>query len=90
MTGNYAAWSAVDKDGLWTLAAEQAVGATSLASQSPGDIRMFCPRYAALGPDARVRFWVTLLSAMAKFESNFQPKTAFTETLKDSKGNSVG
>lgn len=85
----YAAWSDVDVDGTWTLAAERAVAGTSLARQSPSDMWMFCPRYAELDADSRVRVWVTLLSAMAKFESNFDPRTAFTETITDSEGNRV-
>ena len=89
LSGNYAAWSTADQGGLWTRTAERAVSTTSLADQSPSDIQMFCPRYTALEADTRVRFWVTLLSAMAKYESNFDPGTAFTETLKDSAGNRV-
>lgn len=89
LPGNYAAWSGLDEGAAWTRAAERAVGATSLPRQSPNDIRLFCPHYAALEPDGRIRFWVTLLSAMARFESNFNPDTAFTEVLEDSAGNRV-
>ena len=87
--GDYAAWSATNRDGTWTQAAENAVSATSLSGQVPNDIQQFCPRYSSLLADSRVMFWAGLLSAMAKFESNFNPETAFTENLKDRNGQNV-
>ena len=86
---DYAAWSATNRDGTWTRAAENAVAATSLPDQVPRDIRKFCARYSELRSDSRIMFWAGLLSAMAKYESSFNPETAFTETLRDSHGNNV-
>lgn len=76
---DYAAWNKVNKDGSWTLAAENAVRATSLAKLVPKDIKAFCPRYESLDADKRTRFWAGLLSAMAKPESNFKPETTYVE-----------
>ena len=76
---DYAAWKKVDKDGSWTLAAENAVKATTLATLAPKDIMTFCPAYDGLDADKRSRFWVGLLSAMAKPESGFKPETKYVE-----------
>ena len=86
---DYAAWSFVNRDGSWTQVTERAVAATSLSDQSPKDIQTFCPRYPTLEPDFRVMFWAGLLSAMAKFESNFNPETIFVEELRDGNGDRV-
>ncbi len=86
---NYAAWSHVNGGGTWTQVTESAVAATSLSDQLPEDIQTFCPRYPTLGPDFRVMFWAGLLSAMAKFESNFNPETVFMEELRDGNGDRV-
>ncbi|MEM7280540.1 MAG: transglycosylase SLT domain-containing protein [Pseudomonadota bacterium] len=85
----YAAWSGTEPARDWTLAAELAVAETDLINQTPTDVKDFCPVYASLSSRDKKRFWAGLLSAMAKFESNFEPRTAFTETLRDSKGNNV-
>jgi hypothetical protein len=76
---DYAAWKSVNKNGQWTLAAEKAVRATSLPMLTPRDIGTFCPSYELLAKDDRVRFWVGLLSAMAKPESGFKPETTYVE-----------
>lgn len=76
---DYAAWKKVPKDGSWTLAAENAVKATTLTTLTPKDITTFCPAYAGLDGDKRTRFWVGLLSAMAKPESGFKPETKYVE-----------
>lgn len=76
---DYAAWNKVNKDGSWTRAAERAVKATTLPDLVPRDIKTFCPRYDGLDADQRTRFWVGLLSAMAKPESNFKPATQYIE-----------
>ncbi len=86
---DYAVWSAANTDGTWTRSAETAVRNTSLPRQVPKDIAAFCPRYPSLDSESRVMFWAGLLSAMAKFESNFNPETKFTEELRDSHKNRV-
>ena len=73
---DYAAWSKVNLDGSWTRTTEIAVATSSLPSLEPKDIGKFCPTYKRLPRKKRVQFWVGLLSAMAEFESNFNPKAA--------------
>ena len=76
---DYAAWKNVNKDGSWTLAAENAVKATTLTTLAPKDITAFCSAYDGLDADKRARFWAGLLSAMAKPESSFRPETKYVE-----------
>lgn len=76
---DYAAWKKVNKDGSWTLAAENAVKAVTLTALIPKDIAAFCPTYDGLDAEKRARFWAGLLSAMAKPESGFKPETEYVE-----------
>jgi hypothetical protein len=69
--------------------AEAAVRETSLVRYLPDDIDRFCPTYALASSNDRVEFWVGLLSAMAKFESDLNPATVFTEKIKDKTGADV-
>lgn len=87
---DYAAWRGVNRDGSWTKAAESAVAATLLSSAVPRDIERFCPNYEASSPEDRKRFWVGLLSAIARPESNFKPETTYLEpSITDSSGKNV-
>lgn len=87
---DYAAWADVNQDGSWTSTAEEAVKATKLPHLVPGDVAAFCPRYDALNADERTQFWVALLSAMAKLESNFKPETKYVEKkIFDAQGRNV-
>lgn len=78
-TEDYAAWKKANADGSWTRAAEQAVRDTTLANQVPADIASFCPAYASRNAEQRTQFWAGLMSAMARPESNFKPKTSYVE-----------
>ena len=69
--------------------AVEAVSTSLLASSIPDDIQRFCPAYQTLDTDKRNMFWVGLLSAMARPESNFEPATKFTESFSDSSGRKV-
>jgi len=86
---DYAAWSQSNTDRSWTNAAERAVRETSLTRLIPHDIGRFCPTYSSGSAADRVEFWVGLLSAMAMFESDFDPATAFTERMQDRQGADV-
>lgn len=88
-TVDYAAWSAQNRDGSWTRAAELAVAQSILPKIVPRDISEFCPTYQRLKPKERHKFWVGLMSAMAKPESNFDPNTYFKERFTDAKGRRV-
>ena len=62
----------------WTSRALVAVAARDdvLASKVPADIETWCPRYkSARLPDRRA-FWAGLLSAVAKYESSWNPNAA--------------
>ena len=87
---DYAAWKAVNTDGSWTRAAEAGVAATELATRVPTDIDLFCPGYATATAEDRQRFWVALLSAMARPESNFKPGATYLEPdITDAAGKNV-
>lgn len=88
-TIDYAAWSAQNRDGSWTRAAEAAVAQSVLPKIVPQDVSDFCPTYKRLKPKERHKFWVGLMSAMAKPESNFDPNTYFKERFTDAKGRRV-
>jgi len=44
------------------------------------DVELFCPRYSTLSATERINFWALLISAMAKYESGFDPLTRLHET----------
>lgn len=88
--GDYAAWSNVNHDGSWTRAAEQAVARVALARTTPRDVNSFCPNYSYLSSKDRVTFWVALVSAMARPESNFKPEASYLEpSVRDARGHRV-
>lgn len=61
------AWTAA------TLAALQTEGA-ALLSEVPADIATWCPSYVEAPPRERAAFWAGLLSALARFESTWNPQ----------------
>lgn len=89
MSYDYAAWSGHNKDGSWTRQLERSVQQSKLPQLKPADIVQFCPAYPKLNLRQRSQFWVGLLSAMAKPESNFQPLTRYQEKFRDGKGKPV-
>ncbi len=56
-----------------TLAALQTEGA-ELLSEIPGDIGVWCPGYITADTTERAAFWAGLLSALARFESTWNPQ----------------
>ena len=65
----------------WTAmtgAAIDEIGGPLLASE-PADIAAFCPAWPGLGEDGRRAFWIGLFSAMARYESGFDPDVSFDE-----------
>ncbi len=56
-----------------TLAALETEGA-ELLSQVPADIGTWCPNYVQAPPQERAAFWAGLLSALARFESTWNPR----------------
>lgn len=61
------AWTAA------TLSALQGHGA-ALEQVVPSDIDRFCPAYARNGPEGRRAFWAGFFSALAKHESEWNPR----------------
>jgi len=86
---DFAAWAEKNTDGSWTKATLHAVSESPLSMITPRDISYFCPMYPNLEPGQRNKFWVGLLSAMARSESNFRPETTFTESFPDMSGKRV-
>ncbi len=78
---DYAAWAGKVENahGQWTPITEQAVRNSTLLSEEPKDVGRFCPSYATLSTDDRVRFWVSLISVITREESQFDPKNQFVE-----------
>ncbi len=71
-----ARWERLADGDLWTrvtLSAVQTLGA-SLLSTIPDDIADWCPAYPGHGADERAAFWMALLSALAKYESTYNPR----------------
>ncbi|WP_041544544.1 MULTISPECIES: lytic transglycosylase domain-containing protein [Chelativorans] len=63
---------------------------SALVSNVPEDVSRYCPGYEKANADDRASFWVGLLSALAKWESNFKPAVTFTEPdIYDASGNNV-
>lgn len=86
---DYAAWAKNNRDGSWTRSAESAVANSPLTKLVPKDILYFCPAYPKLHAAERRKFWVGLISAMAKPESNFKPQRFYQEKFRDGKGRPV-
>lgn len=72
---DYAAWAGNHSaaQGRWTAVVEAEVRANGLPLSNPIDAGRFCPAYVLLHTDERVRFWVALISAIAREESSFDP-----------------
>ncbi len=60
---------------VWTRAAMSAIAghAEALDSVVPRDIDRWCPTYASNSPTMRRAFWVGMMSALAKYESTYNP-----------------
>lgn len=76
-------WESAEKNGLlWSSYAYQLVGGLPSNQMLNGseDVSDFCPNYAALSSSQRVNFWAFLISAVAKYESGFNPLSRYEET----------
>jgi hypothetical protein len=62
---------------------------SAMRSKTPSDVTSFCPNYGNLDEAGKTQFWIGLIAAMAKFESNYNPSTRYTEGFDDSNGNAV-
>jgi hypothetical protein len=55
----------------------------------PADRATFCPKYSGMSYNQRKQYWTFMLSAMARFESNFNTNSKYTEDFNDSNGKAV-
>ncbi|NJL24782.1 MAG: hypothetical protein HC902_06180 [Calothrix sp. SM1_5_4] len=75
-------WEAHVRDGLlWSAYTYRLIGGPMAAAFLPGtsDIAQFCPNYNQLSEPQRVNFWAYLISAVAKYESGFDPVLRYHE-----------
>ncbi len=87
-----ARWDSRPAGSEWTRLALSGIDAhgQGLLAAVPSDIGLYCPRYAQASQADRRAFWVGLMSALARFESNFDPSVTFTEpNIIDAQGNRV-
>lgn len=83
---SYAYWTDNNSSSSWSKYTEQAVISSLLYKTTPKDIASFCPKYNLLKSESRIQFWIGLVSAMAFFESNFDPQAQYVEKFKDTSG----
>jgi hypothetical protein len=55
----------------------------------PADIVTYCPNYKNLSYEERKKYWIYLISAMVRFESNFDTNVSYKEGFNDSRGKPV-
>lgn len=74
-------WAHMPQADEWTALAAGSIDEIGgpLLETVPSDIGAFCPAYERLDDAGRRAFWVGLLSAMARFESGFDPSVSFDE-----------
>ena len=84
-------WSQNEKGAEFSALAKQMIEAHGqiLLSKIPADIDHFCPSFKEYDQETKKDFWVMFLSAMARYESNFNTDLQFREPFNDSKGNRV-
>lgn len=67
-------WDHRDDADLWTRATMAAVKSAGLTDVLPQDISDWCPAYARGDENHRAAFWSGVLSALARYESNHDPR----------------
>ena len=75
----------------WTQYANNAISqlGQELLNTVPADIELYCPNYANLNLNNRQQYWVSMISALAYFESNFSSAVSYQESFNDSQGKPV-
>ncbi len=85
-------WEVKSDDGKeWTAHVLHTLDTTGkeLLDVIPADAKTFCPNYPKLTYNERKEFWAYLISAMVRSESNFDPKSMYTESFADANGKKV-
>jgi hypothetical protein len=77
-------WESIQEGLFWSAFLYQQIGGNpeTAATLLPGsnDIQKFCENYAALTEPQKVNFWAYLVSAIAKYESDFNPASRYLES----------
>ncbi len=78
------AWAASSHSEMWTKLTMKAIEdlGSKLIQTDILDAQDFCPAYKSLLTLEREKVWVQLISSIAKFESDFNPISAFTESFR--------
>ncbi|PKP79589.1 MAG: lytic transglycosylase [Alphaproteobacteria bacterium HGW-Alphaproteobacteria-2] len=67
-------WDHRPEAAAWTAATMQALAAApGLLAHVPADVGEYCPAYPGAAPAQRAAFWTGYLSALAKYESRWNP-----------------
>lgn len=70
-------WDHRPEAAAWTGATMQALAAApGLLGHVPADVAEYCPAYPGATPAKRAAFWTGYLSALAKYESRWNPAAA--------------
>jgi len=70
-------WDHRSEADAWTASTMQALGRSPrLLAHVPADVDEYCPGYADAGAEDRAAFWAGYLSALAKYESRWNPEAA--------------
>jgi hypothetical protein len=72
-------WDGKLHGGEWTAATVEALRASGLPDLVPADVAAFWPFYEGAEREARIQFWLMLVSAVARCESNFDPECVYEE-----------
>ncbi len=82
-----AQWDSKPEGRQWTKQTHEAVEqyGANLISTVPKDADLYCKSYKDLNPTDRRSFWVSLISSLAEYESNYDPDVTFDETTVDPK-----
>lgn len=62
----------------WNIHTFNAIGdsGSNLLSKTPTDIAEFCPQFGNLNDEGKKMFWISLVAAVTKHESNFDPSSS--------------
>jgi hypothetical protein len=75
-----AAWSGLPSGKTWTAVTMREVAANLSSFERAADKEAYCPGYSHASLMQRETCWVRLVSAVAQYESSFNPRNKFRET----------
>lgn len=85
------AWAKQSQGETWTRITIRALKelGTEMIKTDLKDAHDFCPTYHRLADTDREKVWVQLISSMAKYESDFDPTSTYTESFKGDDGTHI-